>query len=325
MVDVFGTLGPACESEEILEQMFANGMTGMRINLSHVKLFDCKNQIEIIKRAAQKAGVSPKILIDMQGPELRIGEIEYPINLEEQDELILGTGGVPIDPRVISAIATGMQILLDDGKILAEVTETHDNQCVIKVLRGGVLSSKKSIALVGKTVDMPAMTDHDLENLKWAKEFGVTGIMQPFVRSREDLIRVREALASSGCEDIKVYAKIENTIGVEHLASFLDLCDEVIIARGDLGNSMPLWELPKVQKKISKICRDDKKPFMVVTQMLSSMEHAKVPTRAEVSDIYNAVLDGATSVMVTGETAIGEYPVDVILYMRKTADQVFEK
>ena len=322
MIDVFGTLGPCCESEDVLTAMFAEGMTGMRINLSHVMLCDCRKQIDRIRSSAEKAGVSPKILIDMQGPELRIGDLESPWMLTEKETLILGKGGVPLDNRILKEIKTNMQILLDDGKLLVEAVEVQPESCVTKVLRGGVLSSRKSIALEGAKVDMPVLTERDIENLKVAKEYGITGVMQPFVRRREDLLQVRQQLKENGCEDLRLYAKIENKSGVEQLEHLLDVCDEVVIARGDLGNSMPLWELPKVQKHLSKVCKDAGKTFMVVTQMLSSMEHSKVPTRAEVSDIYNAALDGATSVMVTGETAVGEYPVDVIRYLRKTVDMV---
>ncbi len=143
--------------------------------------------------------------------------------------------------------------------------------------------------------------------------------MQPFVRSSDDLKKLRGVLDSYGGKEIKIFAKIENTRGVENLESFFGFSDEIIIARGDLGNAVPLWELPRVQKNIASRCKAAGMPFMVVTQMLSSMEHSKVPTRAEVSDIYNAVLDGAASVMVTGETAVGDYPVDVIRYLKKTA------
>jgi pyruvate kinase len=167
---------------------------------------------------------------------------------------------------------------------------------------------------------MPALTDNDIENIKLAGSLGITGIMQPFVRSAADLEEVRKVLDENGGKDIKIYAKIENTAGVENLESFFEYADEIVIARGDLGNAVPLWELPRLQKDISARCRAANMPFMVVTQMLSSMEHSKVPTRAEVSDIYNAVLDGAHSVMVTGETAVGDYPVDVISYLSKTAN-----
>ena len=145
--------------------------------------------------------------------------------------------------------------------------------------------------------------------------------MQPFVRNREDLKNLRNAMKECGCENLKIFAKIENLKGVESLEDFMDLADEVVIARGDLGNAMPLWELPAVQKRISAECRNRNVPFMVVTQMLASMEKSAVPTRAEVSDIYNAVLDGASSVMVTGETAVGDYPVEVIRYLSNTVKE----
>lgn len=321
MIDVFGTLGPGCTDEKIIEAMFLEGMTGMRINLSHVMLRDCIDQIDIIKRAAAKSGIEPKILIDMEGPELRIGEINKPLTLKEGKEIKLGKGGIPIQPIILQNINAGMDILLDDGKILVNVREVTDKYAVVSVKRGGVLTSRKSILLVGTKINMPAMTENDIENISIASQCGVTGIMQPFVRDRDDLMEVKHALERCGGKNIKIYAKIENMDGVNAIESFMDACDEIVIARGDLGNCMPLWELPKIQKHISHICNTYKKPFMVVTQMLSSMEHNKVPTRAEVSDIYNAAMDGAKSVMVTGETAVGDYPVEVISYLRKTINE----
>ena len=322
MVDVFGTLGPACKNIEVLDAMFENGMTGLRINLSHTLLFDCKDDIKKIHRAAEKHGITPKILIDMQGPELRIGDLKENFVLKENDGISLGETGIPVDKVVLKNLEIGTEVLLDDGKILLRVSEVNDGSAEAIILRGGTLFSRKSIALVGKEVRMPAMTETDIENLKVAKNLEIYGIMQPFVRSREDLTEVRDTLKKLGCDDIKVYAKIENLTGVKNIESFIDLCDEVVIARGDLGNAIPLWELPKVQKQIADICNKHKKPFMVVTQMLSSMEHSMVPTRAEVSDIYRAVSEGASSVMVTGETAVGEYPAEVIKYLRNTAETV---
>ena len=319
MIDVFGTLGPSCTDEETLYEMFSWGMTGIRINLSHVMLRDCEESIKVIKRAAKRAGVSPKILIDMQGPELRIGKLDIPVMLEEEDEFILGAAGIDVDNRILEAMKTGNEVLLDDGKILAKVVEADSGSAKLKVIRGGQLSGRKSIAIVGATVDMPALTDSDLENIRIAADYNVTGVMQPFVRSADDLKTVREVLDSSGCKNVKIYAKIENMAGVENLESFFSYADEIVIARGDLGNAMPLWKLPGIQKDISARCNTHHMPFMVVTQMLASMEHSKVPTRAEVSDIYNAVCDGASSVMVTGETAIGDYPVEVIRYLANTA------
>ncbi len=320
MVDILGTLGPSCDDEETLTAMFAEGMNGIRINLSHVMLKDCAASIQKIQRAAKANSVIPKILIDMQGPEIRIGDIKETM-LTEGSSFTLGENGIPVDEIVLGSMEKEQEILLDDGKILAQVIEVAGDRksAEIKVIRGGKLSGRKSLAIVGKSIDSPAMTISDIENIKIAGECGVTAVMQPFVRSADDLKAVRRALDENKGKDIEIYAKIENMVGVENLTSFFPYADEIVIARGDLGNAMPLWELPKVQKEIAKACNGAHKRFMVVTQMLSSMEHSKVPTRAEVSDIYNAVLDGASSVMVTGETAIGENPVEVIRYLKKTA------
>ena len=166
---------------------------------------------------------------------------------------------------------------------------------------------------------MPTLTAEDKENLAIAADCGVTGVMLPFVRGAEDIRNLRQALAEAGAPQLKILAKIENLAGVQALPDFLPLVDEVVIARGDLGNAMPLWELPRCQKQLSAACRAAGVPFMVVTQMLDSMHTRAVPTRAEVSDIYNAVLDGASSLMLTGETAAGQYPVQAMEYLVRTA------
>lgn len=324
MIDVFGTLGPSCRNEEVLDEMFGEGMSGIRINLSHVMLQDCLEDIDKIKRTAKKHDIDPKILIDMQGPELRVGNLQSAIRLKEGDKLTLGDDKVPLDARILAALEQDQEILLDDGRIAARIEHADGKRAIAIITRGGQLKGKKSIAIPGKTIDMPALTDSDMENIKLACKNGIYGVMQPFVRSESDLKQLRDVLDSNGGKEIKIYAKIENTRGVENLENFFGFADEIIIARGDLGNAVPLWELPGVQKNIAERCNKGKIPFMVVTQMLSSMEHSKVPTRAEVSDIYNAVLDGAGSVMVTGETAIGEYPVDVIRFLRKTVQSAVD-
>ena len=174
------------------------------------------------------------------------------------------------------------------------------------------------MALPGLEIRTPALTARDREQLRQAKAFGVTAVMQPFVRSREDLMEVRSALDGAGGQSIRLLAKIEDRAGVRRAEELIPCCDELVIARGDLGNAMELWELPAVQKRLSALCRAAGRDFMVVTQMLDSMIHRAVPTRAEVSDIFNAVLDGAASVMVTGETAVGDHPVRTIRYLVQT-------
>ncbi len=319
-VDIYGTLGPSCDDEEVLFKMFAEGMTGMRINLSHVRLTDAKESVQRIQLAAERFGTEPLILIDMQGPELRIGSFEGRMILKQKDLVYMGEKGIPVDKKILGHLEIEDEILLDDGKILGRVTEKGSDLVRIRIERPGTLTGRKSIAVVGRDISLGAVSEDDRANLQVSSELGISGIMQPFVRSRKDLEEVRRALFECGCSKMKIFAKIENRAGIENLESYFDLCDEIVIARGDLGNSMPLWELPRAQKDIAARCNKCGMPFMVVTQMLSSMENSPVPTRAEVSDIYNAVMDGAASVMVTGETAIGKYPVEVIRYLAKTAN-----
>lgn len=349
-VQVYGTFGPACKSRKILENMIQNGMTGMRLNLSHATLEKSKEYIENYRLAAASCGVSPQILIDMQGPELRIGDMEE-ITLSEGKRVFLEENktavcsedtdadkdkkqasqkqtsqiedsiSIPVPAAVMSAIKCGMEVLLDDGKIRIRVETVKEQGAEARVLVGGKLKPHKSIKIVDVNVPMPVLTEHDLHNIRLAKEYGVTALMQPFVFSGKDLKEVRQILKSENAKQLQIFAKIENRMGVENLDNILPEADLIVIARGDLGNDMPLWELPVVQKKIENRCKQYGKPYMVVTQMLSSMEQNPIPTRAEVSDIFHAVYYGAEAVMVTGETAVGRYPSEVIKYMANTAQE----
>ena len=312
-MDFYGTIGPACAELSTLQQMVRAGMTGLRMNLSHGSLAEHADWLELI----QKAGVRT-LLIDLQGPELRIGRLASPLTLSEGQQVFLGTGGIPCPACLLDAITPGQKLLLDDGKLLLRVNAV-DTALHCTVLRGGVLQSRKSIAAPGLSVPMPTLTSEDLANLRIAASCGVTGVMLPFVRGKQDILALRQALAEAGAPQIRIFAKIENLAGVQALPEFLSLVDEVVIARGDLGNAMPLWELPRCQKQLSAACRAAGVPFMVVTQMLDSMCTRAVPTRAEVSDIYNAVLDGASSLMLTGETAAGQYPVQAMEFLVRTA------
>ena len=321
MINIYGTIGPACANPEILKDMFREGMTGMRLNTSHMSVKEAAPQIRMIREAAAASGVEAQILIDMQGPELRIARMAQQMTLEADQRICFREetcegDGIPLPKMVYEALKGGITVLLDDGKILVELLDDHE----AIVRRGGVLSGGKSIALSGVELHPPAMTKQDCDNIKDAVEYGVTGVMQPFVRSATDLQIVKSAIREVGGNEIYLLAKIENLSGTQNLESFFGLADEIVIARGDLGNAMPLWELPRVQKDISRRCKAAGVPFMVVTQMLASMEHSAVPTRAEVSDIYNAICDGASSVMVTGETAVGQYPIEVIRYLAKTVN-----
>ena len=367
MIDVYGTLGPSCASAEVLTQMFLAGMTGVRLNLSHVSLRESEGLLNVLHEAAQRAGVKPLLLVDLQGPELRIGPMGKPAELREDEEVRLcseeafslscsgegapsspgygtsscsdegapfspgcgtsvcaagGSGSlvdIPVPEAVYNVLEKNTEVLLDDGRILLRVMKTGEESAFARVVRGGRLTGRKSIKVPGADIRLPAMTKADRQNVRDALGCGVTGIMQPFVRSREDLEEVRGVLAENGAQKLQLVAKIENRAGMDQLAELLPACDAVCIARGDLGNDMDLWQLPAAQKQIAAACRAAGKYFMTATQMLSSMEQSAVPTRAEVNDIFNTVADGASGVMVTGETAVGRYPVEVIRYLAKTA------
>lgn len=316
-MEYYATLSPNCAKADLLKDMFDNGMTGIRLNLSHVSLEDSAGLLNELHKAEALAGKKADIIIDTQGPEIRIGAAGHTLVFGEGDKIRFGEGGIPVPEIVLPFIKPGQEILLDDGKIRLEVGE--DGRAL--VTRGGSFSGRKSMALPGAPVYPPTLTEADLANIAVAAEFGVTGLLQSFVRGRADLEAVRKALDSAGARHIKIYAKVENTDGVEHLNELIEGSDVVVIARGDLGNSMPLWKLPAAQKRIEEACRKAGRPFIVVTQLLSSMEERAVPTRAEVNDIFNSVLDGASGLMVTGETAAGKYPAEVMKYLNNTAEE----
>ena len=330
---VYGTVGPACCDTEMLVKLFEAGMTGIRINLSHVNLVEVTDWIENIRtayaRVKKENPAQPELemLIDLIGPEMRLGELLTERKINAGDKLTVMAEGktnlfdpteLAVPAPVFEKLTEGTSLLIDDGKILLEVEEKRARAAECVVVRGGTLRSEKSVAIPGVVFETPTLTESDIDNIRRAKEYGITGVMLPFVRGKEDLCNLEGALEAAGAKDMRVFAKIENLLGVEKVEELLPFCDEIIVARGDLGNAMPLWKLPVVQANIAKICNEAGKPFMIVTQMLSSMENSAVPTRAEVSDIYRAVSEGAASVMLTAETAIGKYPVESVEYMVQT-------
>ena len=321
-MEFYATLGGSCADRATLDGLFAAGMTGARLNLSHTTLPRCAPLLEdIYWPAARACGRAAHLIIDLQGPELRVGTLSAPVALESGSRTVLGPGGIPIPTAALEAAQPGDRISLDDSALLVQVEEKRPDGLFCRVERGGQLQSRKSLAILGREVHTPTLTQADLDNLAQAKRFGVTHILQPFVRGAEDVHTLRRAMAEAGLEHGKIIAKIENQRGLEKLDEIIDSADIVCIARGDLGNSMPLWQLPSAQKHIARACREAGKPFFVVTQLLWSMQQRAVPTRAEVSDIYNAVLDGSCALMLTGETAAGDYPVEAMDYLVKTASQ----
>ena len=236
-MDFYGTIGPACADVKLLQQMVEAGMTGIRMNLSHGPLAAHKDWLALLRKAGVK-----KLLIDLQGPELRIGRLPQPLSLTAGQTVRLGAQGIPCPAALVHSVQPGQELLLDDGKLLARVDAVEPEALVCTVVRGGVLQSRKSLAAPGADIQMPTLTAEDKENLAIAAGCGVTGVMLPFVRGAADICNLRQALAEAGAPQLKILAKIENLAGVQALPEFLPLVDEVVIARGDLGNAMPLWE-----------------------------------------------------------------------------------
>ena len=340
-IELFGTLGPSCSEVSVLKEMIEEGMTGMRLNLSHSGLTQAAGLIRNYHEAAALCGVTAELLIDLQGPELRIGALQEPVELPDgavfrlAEDCFENSGDdlplVPVAQHIIRAMNTGDRVLFDDGAIEAEVILAPDVsgatplRAQLRVVRGGVLKSRKSLKIVDRSVDGPVLTPQDIQNLQLVREYGVTSVMLPFVRSGRDLRTLRAAMEELGCGDLRIFAKIENREGVAHIEDIIPEADMVVIARGDLGNDVPLWELPGVQIDLGEACKKAGKPFLVVTQLLFSMIERPVPTRAEMSDIFYAVTGGASALMLTNETAAGKYPAAAMRYLLLAAEAAMRR
>lgn len=312
----YATLGPSCCDTAALAALLRRGITGFRLNLSHTPLAARTDWIDALHAAERKTDLRAQLMIDLRGPEVRIGDMPVPLPLEEGAAVTLGAD-IPVDGDVLDALRPGMTVLLDDGAMALTVVDGG----VCRVTRGGTLTGHKSLTLEGVDLRRPALCEADLADLSQAAALGVNAVMQPFVRSADDLRVVRQTMAENGLADAELFAKVENQPGLDALPDWLALCDVVTIARGDLGSSLPLEQLPAAQKRIAALCRSHRKPFLVVTQLLHSMIDHPSPTRAEVLDIYNAVLDGADCLMLTGETAQGRYPLESADWLIRVAQE----
>lgn len=315
MIKLYGTLGPACNDVNILCKMIESGMTGIRLNLSHGSIFDFSEYLEKLNEAEQKCGKKMELVIDMEGPEMRIGKLERPIVLAEHELVVLGRE-IPLERSIVEQLEEGLVCRLDDGKIELHIQDKVDDGFVCIVKRGGTLLSRKSFTVIGKTFTRFILTKQDIENIYNARKHGVSSILQPFVHSASDVKKVRDILKNQGCENVTVMAKIEDEMGLNNMYEIVEASDRVIFARGDLGNNIDMWKLPKMQKRLAAVCNELGKPFIVATQLLASMEKNNTPTRAEMNDIFNCAADGADGLMLTGETAIGDYPAEAIYFLK---------
>ena len=312
----YATLGPSCCDTAVLAALLRRGVTGFRLNLSHTSLSARRDWIDALHAAERETGLRAQLMIDLRGPEVRIGALSAPLPLAEGETVTLGAD-IPVDGDVLDALRPGMTVLLDDGAMALSMVDGG----VCRVTRGGILTGHKSLTLEGVDLRRPALCEADLADLSQAAALGVNAVMQPFVRSGDDLYMVRQTMAANGLAGAELFAKVENRPGLDALPDWLALCDVVTIARGDLGSSLPLEQLPAAQKHIAALCRSRGKPFLVVTQLLHSMIDHPSPTRAEVLDIYNAVLDGADCLMLTGETAQGRCPLESADWLIRVAQE----
>ena len=312
----YATLGPACCEASALSALLRRGVSGFRLNVSHTMLAARRDWIDALHDAERSTGLAAQLMIDLRGPEVRIGALPSPLTLTAGEAVTLGAD-IPVEKDVLAALVPGMTVLLDDGAMALTVLD--GGRC--RVTRGGVLTGHKSLTPEGTELHRPALCEADLADLAQAAALGVSAVMQPFVRSADDLRTVRQAMAENGLAHAELFAKVEDQTGLDALPDWMDLCDVVTIARGDLGSSLPLEQLPAAQKHIAALCRSRRKPFLVVTQLLHSMIDHPTPTRAEVLDIYNAVLDGADCLMLTGETAQGRYPLAALDWLMRVAQE----
>ncbi|MBN9183162.1 MAG: pyruvate kinase, partial [Microbacterium sp.] len=329
---IVATLGPATSTYEMVRAIIDAGVDVARMNLSHGDYAVHNSNFANVRKAAEDAGRAVAVLVDLQGPKIRLGKFEDgPHELAPGDIFKITTEDILGTKEIVSTTFKGLPddvkpgdpLLIDDGKVRVEVVETDGTVVTTRVIVGGAVSNNKGINLPGVAVNVPALSDKDEADLRWALNIGADLIALSFVRDAKDVQRVHVIMAGEG-RHVPVIAKIEKPQAVDHLEDIIDAFDGIMVARGDLAVELPLEAVPIVQKHAVELCRRMAKPVIVATQMLESMTYSPVPTRAEASDVANAVLDGADAVMLSGETSVGEYPVVTVQTMARIIDSTEE-
>jgi pyruvate kinase len=326
------TLGPAVDSPEKIRDLIAAGMNMARLNLSHGGYVEHQKRLNQVRAAADNAGVPIAILVDLQGPKIRLGRFkEGPHDLERGDVFTITTDEIEGSKDRVGTTYKGLtgdckagdRILIDDGKVTVEVTSIDGNDVITRVIEPGTVSNNKGINLPGVAVSVPALSEKDIDDLRWGLKAGADFIALSFVRSAEDIKDVHRIMDEEGIR-IPVIAKIEKPQAVENLVGIVDAFDGIMVARGDLGVELPIEDVPLVQKRCVELARDAAKPVIVATQMLDSMITNSTPTRAEATDCANAVLDGADALMLSGETSIGDFAIEAVQTMARIIQRTEE-
>lgn len=323
-------MGPAVISKEKILQLIDAGMNVARLNFSHGTHEEHCRVIDLLKEARREKRVPLAIMLDTKGPEIRVGTIqgdELPLKAGQNfiltpQELIGTAEGVTIHPaHALTVLQPGMRVLFDDGYIASQVVERRGEEVIVTCKNGGVLKTHKGVNIPGVDVDLPAMTEKDIRDLTFGCEQDVDMIAASFIRSAEHVLEIKKLLIKLGKPHIMVLAKIENRLGVANFNSIVQVADGIMVARGDLGVELPLEQVPILQKMMIRHCNEACKPVITATQMLESMTKNPRPTRAEVSDVANAIYDSTSAVMLSGETAVGLYPVETVAMMRRIVEE----
>lgn len=326
---IIATIGPASSSPAIIARLIKAGMDAARLNFSHGERKDHRRRIHLIRQASLRAGKPIAIIQDLQGPKLRVGMMQNDgVTLKRGDRVIitakkvLGTGSrISITyPRLTKDLTSGDTVLFDDGKLEARVVRRSGSDLQCKIVRGGLLKSHKGVNLPGARLTLPSLSRKDREDLLFGIEQGVDYIALSFVRTATDIDATRAFLRKAGA-NIPIIAKIEKPEAIDNLEEIVHAADGIMVARGDLGVEMSPEQVPLLQKLIIRACNDAEKPVITATQMLESMIENPQPTRAEASDVANAILDGTDCVMLSGETAVGKHPVHAVAVMARIAEQ----
>jgi len=337
------TMGPACDSVETLKELIRSGMNAARLNLAHGDLDDHKGRIDRVRQAADELGATVSILLDIKGPEIRTGVLQEPsYHLQTNETLTLTTEQIQGTASRVSVsydgltrdVAVGSRILIDDGLIELKVEAIEGTEIHCRILNGGVIKSRKGVNLPGVRTSLPGVTERDVMHIQFGIEQGIDIIAASFVRKASDIIEIRRLLEENNASHIQIISKIENQEGVDNLDEILEASDGLMVARGDLGVEIPVEEVPIIQKQMIQKGNAVGKPVITATHMLDSMQYNPRPTRAEASDVANAVYDGTDVLMLSGETAAGKYPIEAVRTMSAIAanieaslnyDEIFQK
>jgi len=326
------TLGPAVESIEKITELIDAGMNMARLNLSHGSHDEHQKRLNLVRAASKKANKAVAILVDLQGPKIRLGRFSAgPHELSRGDTFTITTDDIAGTKDKVSTTYKGLPgdckagdaIMIDDGKVSVQVVQVKGNDVITKVIQPGMVSNNKGINLPGVAVSLPALSEKDIADLRWGLKAGVDFIALSFVRNAADIKDIHKIMDEVGVK-VPVIAKIEKPQAVENLQEIVDAFDGIMVARGDLGVELPIEDVPMVQKRCITMARESAKPVIVATQMLDSMISNSQPTRAEATDCANAVLDGADALMLSGETSVGDFPIDTVKVMARIIERTEE-